>query len=147
MEPKITFAFDNVYLESQSPLDYWMILLDVMGAFSIGVGDKILYTTELFPIVEFACYASKWASEVQVRNRDFSYIPLEADGEWIWIRKIASGWRIGSVFQNYEEQTVFSLENIKQALDEYIKDVDTHLQQQLHIDLQAFIHTNVARFP
>lgn len=120
VSPKVTFRFSEVTSDGGPVNMPWEVYLRIVGSFSIVVGERILYTEELFCIVEFAVKSNLWLKRVNEIKEDFVYTSQESeDTHLFWIRKSGAGWRIGSMSQEYEESRTFALDLLTAALSEY----------------------------
>ena len=57
----------------------------------------------------------------------------------VWIKSSDSGWRIGSVHQEYEETNIFSLGEIKGAVEKFIDQLEAEMSAKFGIGLREFI--------
>lgn len=93
-------------------------------------GSRTLFNETLFPIVELALAASVWLATGFESEEDFSFDSVEFDEPGIiWIRYIGQRlWRIGSVYQNFEDSSRYSSPEVRLCLDEFVKKVDLWLR-------------------
>ena len=57
----------------------------------------------------------------------------------VWIKADYSGWRVGSVHQEYEETNIFSLGEIKQAAQKFLDQLGAEMSAKFGIGLREFI--------
>ena len=138
-QKSLTFHFDS--LEREGALDeHWEILLHVIADFSILVDSKVLYCEQQFCVVEFALDISGWLNRVHRNGEDFIYTSMESEEiGLVWIKSSDSGWRIGSVHQEYEETNIFSLEEIRDAAEQFLDQLGAEMSAKFGIGLREFI--------
>lgn len=134
---EIGFHFDSLKLDpSFNPFDEdWQIELGIVGDFFIRVDGKTLYQESGFCLVEFAVSVSKWLS-LGDGVQDFTYTSIESDeAGLVWIKQYGDKWKLGSVHQEYNELCLFKLDQIRLAVQTYIKNlihyVPTHLKSKV----------------
>jgi hypothetical protein len=139
LQKSLAFHFDS--LECEGALDeYWQILLHVVADFSILVDSKVLYCEQQFCIVEFALALSRWLHQVHQTGEDFIYVSMESEEiGLVWVKASGSGWRVGSVHQEYEEANVFSLGEIKDAAEKFLDQLEVEISAKFRIGLREFI--------
>jgi len=138
-QKSLTFRFDS--LERGGAFDeHWEILLHVVADFSILIDSKVLYCEQQFCVVEFALEISRWMNQVHQTGEDFIYVSIESEEiGLVWIKSNGSGWRIGSVHQEYEEANIFSLREIKGAAEKFIDQLEAEMSAKFGIGLSEFI--------
>jgi hypothetical protein len=138
-DKNLTFKFES--LERDGTLnDDWQILLRIVADFYILIDSKVLYREQQFCVVEFAVALSKWLSGANHTGEDFIYESIEAEEDGlVWIKAHGSGWRIGSIYQEYEEGHTFSLEEVRSAADSFINQLAKGVLVKFRVDLREFI--------
>jgi hypothetical protein len=117
---EVAFAFADVKLDGGRLNEPWEVYLRIVGNFSVNVGKRVLYGEESFCLVEFAIKSQLWLARVNETQEDFVYTSQESEEpDLFWIRQSGAGWRIGSVYQEYEEPKTFPLEILVAALSSY----------------------------
>ena len=135
----LIFKFES--LERDGALsDDWQILLRIVADFYILVDSKVLYREQQFCVAEFAAALSKRLSIVNQTGEDFIYESMESDEVGlVWVKAHGSGWRIGSVHQEYEEAQTFSLEEVRNAAEKFMNQLAEEALAKFHINLREFI--------
>lgn len=132
----IIFDFRDLHMDPQTSSHRHDAILGVTGRFGLLVRGKVLYSEVDFPLIEFARAMLTWLRQIDNYSENFEYESMEtAELRLVWVRREGEGWRIGSVNQEYPEMTVFSVEDIKSAFDDFIE----RLQHRCRTDLQLEI--------
>jgi hypothetical protein len=135
---KLAFRFENVFTDGPLSAEPWQIYLRVVGDFKIAVWGVPIYAEEQFCLVEFAIQSQIWSRAAAQEPRDFVYTSLEAEESGlVWLRQEASGWRIGSVFQESACPESFSLAEIVIALDNYYHRLRRDVDDIYHVDIAS----------
>jgi hypothetical protein len=120
LSKEVVFAFADVNLDGGCLNEPWQVYLRIVGSFSVHVGKQLLYLEESFCVVEFAIKSQLWLARVNETQEDFVYTSQESEErDLFWIRQSGAGWRIGSVYQEYEEPSTFPLDLLAAALRSY----------------------------
>lgn len=79
--------------------DRFDLTLGVEATLALTIGDRLIYTEPMFPIVELRQAISAWMPTI---STDFEFISMESDEPGlIWFRRQPSGlWRAGSIHQD-----------------------------------------------
>jgi hypothetical protein len=121
---EVAFAFADVKVDGGRLKEPWQVYLRIIGRFSVHVGERVLYVEESFCVVEFAIKSQLWLARVNETQEDFIYTSQESEeSDLFWIRRSGAGWRIGSVYQEYEELSTFPLELLAAALCSYFNNL------------------------
>jgi hypothetical protein len=140
----ISFNFKITGMNLPNLNHYWQIVLGVTGDFSISIYEKILYKEEEFCLVEFAVQASQWLRRVPRTGENFSYTSIESEDEGlVRIDKTEQGWRISAFYQEYQEDTSFSLSEISDAINNYISNLERALPVELRDKVVRLASGNV----
>ena len=101
-----------------------MPLVDIMDDdrhFTIFVDDQVYFDDIYFPIREFVKYALGWLKR---KNDDFAYSTIDnEDNPLIAFYRLKSGWKLESVWQQFECDKVFSDDDVKSFISEIISHV------------------------
>jgi len=75
----------------------WQLYLRIAAQIAVEIDSNAVYREELFPVVEFAMQADRWAGNVGEDGPDFTYQSIESDEPaLLWFRRGSDGWKIGS---------------------------------------------------
>lgn len=138
---KIIFSFviDEEEMGREDLREHWQVYLRVVGDFKIHINEKIFYRETQFCLVEFAAQLSKWLNRGEY-SKEFIYTSMESEEErLIWFRKEWNGWRIGSIYQEYEESTTFNDEAIIAPASEYIENLRNTLLTDYNISIDKLL--------
>lgn len=114
------------------------LLLGVVADIEWTVGDRVLFTEEMVPVVELALAMRGWLDRGLPKGEEFSYDSVEADDTGlIWTRPEAGGWRVGALFQEYPEVTVWSPDEVAQLFRDFVEGVERWLHTNLGVGLDA----------
>jgi hypothetical protein len=119
----------------------WQILLHIVADFQVLVDSRVLYREQQFCVVDFAVALHRWVGEEP--KLDFIYESMESEEPGlVWVRASGSGWRVGSVHQEYDEEEVFSSEQVSEAAGAFIFRLKKEVAAKLDIDLRGIIEGN-----
>lgn len=136
----IRFEFSNLHTDPPVLSHPHDAVLGVVGNFVIVVRDKILYSEVDFPLVEFARELKAWLERVGEKQHDFEYDSAEAaEPGLVWVRQEESGWRIGSIAQEYPEMTTFSIPDIRSAHDDFANHLEEGCLRELRLDVSGLL--------
>lgn len=91
-------------------------LLKTEKQFIIYIDNKVYFKDDYFPILEFLHHYLNWD-----RHHNFNFNTAECeDNPLISFVKCKSGWKINSVWKNYECTKVFSIEELTHQLNQWI---------------------------
>lgn len=114
------------------------LLLGVVADIEWTVGDRVLFAEEMVPVVELALAMRGWLARGLPLGEEFSYDSVEADDTGlIWTRREAGGWRVGALFQEYPEMTIWSPEEVAQLFRDFVEGVERWLHTNLGVGLEA----------
>jgi hypothetical protein len=142
----LAFQFDSIKQINELN-DDWEIMLYIEADFFVLVDSKVLYSEQYFCVVEFASALFRWLDKVDKTEEDFIYESMDSDEVGlVWIKQNESGWRVGSVHQNYEEARTFNLDEIKEACKKIFYDLNNELSAKFKIDLYNFLFRQTNAF-
>ncbi len=113
----------------------------IEGALNIFVDGKLFYSEEEhFDLITFALFCRKWLNQLEGNaNKDFVYLSdgmaltEQQEQEYpkgnICFSHVKDGWKIYSIFQEYDEKRIFSLKDIQIALAEFLDYIDNEVIQ------------------
>lgn len=81
-----------------------------------------------------------WLKRVNETQEGFVYISQESEEPGLfWIKKAGGGWRIGSVYQEYEEVSISDLESLVAALSAYFNRLRTFVAEAFGTDIAKIL--------
>jgi hypothetical protein len=127
-----TLRTDRPALESR-----WDVLLGVVADFSIVIGERLLLHEEMFPILELAMALKRWNDDHDGGViRDFSYESMEsAEGPLLQFLRKDNGWNVRSPHQEFEEERLFTTDEIRDATHQFVEDVQRAAAAQLGLEV------------
>ena len=103
-------------------------LLQIECYFCIKINGKIFYEQPLFPLLEFIYFYKTWGGNA---DENFIYNTIESeDNPMISIEKFASGWKINSIWGNFDCNIYFELSEIVIAIDTMLKEISKNPEQE-----------------
>ncbi|MHB8289712.1 MAG: DUF7878 domain-containing protein [Acidimicrobiales bacterium] len=136
----MTFRFFDVRTERPVLRTRYDLLLGIIATFEIQVGDRLLYSEVMFPIVELCVALKRWMAEAMTIREPFEFQSMESEEPGlVWIRPQDGGWRIGAVDQEYLEMATWSDDQIVAVAGKYIDDVRGWLLDALGVDLERVL--------
>ena len=116
------------------------LLLGVVATIEVWVGGKLVYREEMFPIVELRAALGTWLGGAFAEGRDFEFQSVESDEEGlIWLRRIDSGWRIGSIHQEFPVLTELADEEVAGLAHDFIENVDRWVLEHCGIRVSSLL--------
>jgi hypothetical protein len=101
------------------------LLLGIVGTVEVWGDTRLLYREEMFPIVELRAALGSWLAGAFAARGDFEFESLESDEVGlIWLRHVGSGWRIGSIHQEFPATAELTDEEVAVLARTFIEDVD-----------------------
>jgi hypothetical protein len=120
----MNFVYSDPSLEVPSRGSRYDVLLGAVATFEIRVVDRILYREVMFPIAELARALKRWSDVAMLLREPFEFSSLESDESGlVWIRPEKSGWRVGSVEQEFAEISVWSDAEVRAVIDDFVGSV------------------------
>jgi hypothetical protein len=120
--------------------DKFDLFLGIVATIEVWVGSKPLYREEMFPIVELRAALGRWLTGSFAACRDFEFRSMESDEEGlIWLRRTDSGWRIGSIHQEFPAMTELTDEEVDSLARKFIEDVDQWVLQNCNIRVSSLL--------
>lgn len=130
--------FLNARLERDPVRGPYDLLLGVVADVTWTVGDRVLFTEELMPVVELALALRGWLDRGLPNGDELSYDSIEADESGlIWSRPEGAGWRVGALHQEYPEVTVWSAADVAQLFGDFVERVERWLRANVGVGLEA----------
>jgi hypothetical protein len=140
LSKEVRFTFYDLTSDGARLSQPWEVYLSIVGRFSVRVGERVLYAEELFCVVEFAIKSQLWLRRVKDTDEDFVYTSQESDEPSLfWIKKSREGWRLGSVYQEYEEPTTFDLDSLAAGLSAYFDRLREFVAEGFGTDIVAIL--------
>ena len=91
-----------------------------------------------FPWSSSALAMRGWLDRGLPKGEEFSYDSVEADEPGlIWSRPEGGGWRVGALYQEYPEVTVWSRDEVTQVFRDFVERVERWLRANLGVGLEA----------
>lgn len=134
--PKVEFRFESLGQDVPALVEPFHFYLNVTGDFAARVDDEVVYSEEMFTVVEFAIQTQRWQRGLFRRYRDFIFTSMEAEGPLLWIKRPSAGGRgrvIGSV--DCRESKVVPPKSIKLALDTYHRKLREDVEAKWNYDI------------
>lgn len=118
-----------------------MVLIGISADFSLLDGSSRVYWEPDFPVVELAADLGNWLRNGFASHRvDFEFDSMSTpEPGWIWIRRYGSGWRVGSLHQEQVNPEIYSDDQIRQIVSQFIQRVTLRAEQDLGIDVAPFV--------
>ncbi len=136
----LRLSFSDVTLSRSVVQDEYDLLVGVESTFRLQVGDQVIYTELLFPIVELRAALAAW---LQRPEGDFEFISMESDEPGlVWFRRQpSSGWKAGSIHQ--ENIAVGELEwpQVEYGCRQFVYAVDRWVSDNLGIEVDDILGT------
>ena len=96
----VVIRFDGLIAESEDLSEPWQLLLRVDSRIGIDVDAKPVYEEDLFPVVEFAVQAKRWADQATDSGLEFTYRSMDSDEPaLLWFKRVPDGWSIVSAWR------------------------------------------------
>lgn len=95
----------------------------------------------MFPVVELAAPLRGWLTSSDGDDRDdFEWDSMTTPEQgWVWIRRAADGWRVGSIHQDRAVVDVWSSDQIASAVDAFCTEIIARGHADLNVDLSQWI--------
>lgn len=139
-EAVITMRFSGLEAQATDFDDPSSVLLGVVANFEILIGERLLFAEADFPVLEFARSAHIWLSDEDHGTSNFEYDSAEsAESGLVWFRREGSGWRVGSLFQEYPATRTFSLDEIEQTVERFIQNLTQECRSHLGLDPSMYL--------
>jgi hypothetical protein len=138
---KATLRFEDPLLERPAVRNWHDLLLGIVATLVIEVDDRVLYREEMFPIVELRSELAKWVDAGGLRvGRDFELESMETEEKGVvWLRRVESGWRIGSLYQEFPAMESLSDSSVASLTDSFIHDVDAWVYDNVGVRVQDML--------
>lgn len=131
-ELAITFA--DATFARDDPTDRFDLTLGVEATLALTVGDRLIYTEPMFPIVELRQALAAW---MPTAATDFEFISMESDEPGlIWLRRQASGrWRAGSILQDDIATREIDTAEVVDGCADFVARVDGWVRDELGVEV------------
>ncbi|NLB81902.1 MAG: hypothetical protein GX800_09930 [Clostridiaceae bacterium] len=94
-------------------------LLDEGNNFCVKINGKVFFEQPLFPVMEFLYFYLKWD-----KKHDFIYNTIESEeNPMISFKRGISGWRIDSVWKQFDCKERFRVEDFIMAVEKMIDNI------------------------
>ena len=94
-------------------------LLDEGNNFCVKINGKVFFEQPLFPVMEFLYFYLKWD-----KKQDFIYNTIESEeNPMISFKRGISGWRIDSVWKQFDCKERFRVEDFIMAVEKMIDNI------------------------
>jgi hypothetical protein len=130
---EFTFGPPTVQRELRNRVD---LLIGVVADLKLVVDGRVLYQEEDFPIVELRESMAKWLREGIDSGLDFEFESMESDEVGlVWFRRDPSGtgWRVGSIHQEYIETRLWSGDVVNRVISSYVDRVNAWLVSEFGV--------------
>jgi hypothetical protein len=132
---KLEIDFNDLSFDGSQPSYSWQAVHRFVGNFTISVAEQVLYSEVEFCLVEFAVQVLQWLQRARAANHDFSYSSVESEHPGlVWIVERNGKWQIGSTYQEYSEEGLFTLDEISAAVEAYVNKLKSELFREFGID-------------
>ncbi len=116
----IEFRCSKLSSEANPPRSLPDLLIRTSADFEINIDGETLYDEPDFPVIELAASLANWAGRDAINRPDFDFDSMSTpDTGWVWLRRAAGGWRVGSIHQRHASLTVWSESEIQHAVSEF----------------------------
>lgn len=114
--------------------DRFDLTLGVEATLALAVGNRLIYTEPMFPIVELRQALSTW---MPTSNTDFEFISMESDEPGlIWFRRQPSGlWRAGSIHQDDIATQELDTADVFDGCADFVTRVDGWVRDALGVEV------------
>ena len=128
----ITFA-DSTFARADAH-DRFDLALGVEATLALTVGDRLIYTEPMFPIVELRQALAAWMLNT---SEDFEFVSMESDETGlIWLRRQSSGlWRVGSIHQDDIATQELDMPDVVHGCGDFIARVDGWVRDELGVEV------------
>ena len=95
-------------------------ILSLEGVFTIVIENKVFFEEPHFSILEFLFQVGAWFQSPQGMNRDMNYNSIDVQDDvnpLISFRIQGESWRIFSPWQNFNCNCLFTIEQLKVAIE------------------------------
>jgi len=94
----IAFEFSELSTDRPTLVEPWEVYLGIVGTFKVVSADKIIFSEQMFTVLELAVEMRLWQEYDKRLNVDFIYRSMETDEiGLVWVKRQADdGWVVGS---------------------------------------------------
>ncbi len=113
----------------------------VEADFTVEVDGEVVYSETRFPVVELAASLRGWLKDADDEDSgDFEWDSMSTpERGWVWIRRTAGWWRVGSIHQDRAVVDTWSSTQIASAIDAFCSAVVAQGSSDLNVDLSPWI--------
>ncbi|NYI70204.1 hypothetical protein GGQ54_000764 [Naumannella cuiyingiana] len=131
----ISLSFSDTAFRRGSARNKFDLLLGVEGTLQLAVGDRLVYSEPMFPVVELRHALASW---LRCADSDFEFISMESDEPGLlWFRQQPSGrWRAGSIHQDDIAVTELNLPAVEAGCYRFIEAVDQWVRENLGVEVE-----------
>jgi len=139
----ITISFSDTTFARDQVCDKYDLLLGVESTLRLEVGDRLVYSEPMFPIVELRDALASW---LRGTEGDFEFMSMESDeAGLVWFRQQPSGrWRAGSIHQDDIATTELDRPEVELGCHRFIDAVDQWVRENLSLDVNSVLGTDDA---
>jgi hypothetical protein len=88
----------------------------------------------MFPIVELALALNRWVEVDMPHGTAFDFVSAESDESgFVWFRPEGTGWRVGSIHQEFADMSIWSSLEVTTAVGHYIREVEHWLDENVGV--------------
>lgn len=119
--------------------DRFGLTLGVEATLALSIGDRLIYTEPMFPIVELRQAISAWMPTL---STDFEFISMESDEPGlIWFRRQPSGlWRAGSIHQDDIAIQELDTADVFDGCADFVQRVDGWVRDACGVEVSDVLH-------
>jgi hypothetical protein len=123
--------------ELEHPADAF---IGVTGRFEIIADGTTVYAEDEFPVLELAAELGDWLRSGLKGRRDFEFDSMSTpEAGWVWIRQTGTGWRVGSLHQEWPDDAVRGDSEIQTAVERFIESVKESATRDLGADVTPYV--------
>lgn len=130
----LAISFADATFTREDPRDRFDLALGVEATLALTVGDRLIYTEPMFPIVELRQALIAW---MPTATADFEFMSMESDEPGlIWLRRQPSGlWRAGSILQDDIATQELDAAEVVDGCAEFVARVDGWVRDELGVEV------------
>ena len=141
----IEFRFTDLRAEG-SPASLADALVRVTADLAVVVDGRVVYSEVDFPVVELAAALVRWCELPAGGRVDFEFDSMSTpEPGWVWIRREGSGWRVGSLHEEYPAMLESTADQICEAVRRLAVRLVATGRGSLGVDLSEWVPTLASR--
>lgn len=141
----IEFLFTDLRAEGP-PASLADALVRVTADIAIVVDGGVVYSEVDFPVVELAAALVRWCELPACGRVDFEFDSMSTpEPGWVWIRREDTGWRVGSLHEEYPEMLEFTTNQVRDAVRRFAARLVATGRDSLGVDLLAWVPNLTSR--